>query len=342
MTLAAAIAARDADALPGRRDEDWRWTDIRGLIRTVPEPSAPLAPEQAGEGPFAALASRTLTIANGAGPAEVVLADGEVLALDLVSRGDGAHAAVVRIEVPAGVCATLLESYRGAGGYLAHTEIAITLGQGARLERIVLAAEDAEAVAVSQAEVTLAPLAQFAQTTLTAGARRQRLETRVAHPGGQASLRLDGVYLLGAKRHADLTTAVTHAGLDGATDQLTKGVVRDQSRGVFQGKIVVSAGADRTTAKMGHHALILSDKAEVDAKPELEIYADDVSCAHGNTIGALDEEQLFYIRQRGVPEAEARALLTTAFVGEVVERIVHEAAREIARTWTADRLGDAP
>jgi Fe-S cluster assembly protein SufD len=342
MNLAAAITTRDADALPGRRDEDWRWTDIRGLIRTVPQPSAPLAPDAAGEGPFAGLAGRTVTIANGAGAAQIEIADGEVVALDVVSKGDGSHAAAVRISVAPGVSATLLESYRGEGGYLAHTQLAIVLGEGARLERIVLAAEDAESVAVSQAQVELAPKAVFVQTTLAGGARRQRLETRVAHPGGQASLRLDGIYLLAGKRHADLTTSVTHAGLDGQTDQLTKGVVRDQSRGVFQGRIVVAEGADRTEAKMGHHALILSDKAEVDAKPELEIYADDVACAHGNTVGALDEEQLFYIRQRGVPEAEARALLTTAFVGEVVERIVHEGAREIARAWAADRLRGEP
>ena len=84
---------------------------------------------------------------------------------------------------------------------------------------------------------------------------------------------------------------------------------------------------------MGHHALILSDRAEVDAKPELEIYADDVACAHGNTVGALDEDALFYARQRGMPEAEARAMLTEAFVGEVVDRIEHEGARDVVRAW---------
>ena len=101
---------------------------------------------------------------------------------------------------------------------------------------------------------------------------------------------------------------------------------------------MVEEGADRTDARMGHHALILSDRAEVDAKPELEIYADDVSCAHGNTVGALDDEALFYARQRGIPLDEARALLTEAFVGEVVDRIGHEGAREIVRAWVAERL----
>ena len=131
---------------------------------------------------------------------------------------------------------------------------------------------------------------------------------------------------------------MTHAGPDGATTQLAKGVVRHQARGVFQGRIVVEEGADRTDARMGHHALILSDRAEVDAKPELEIYADDVACAHGNTVGALDEDALFYARQRGMPEAEARALLTEAFIGEVVDQIGHQGARDVVRAWVGDRL----
>jgi Fe-S cluster assembly protein SufD len=338
MSLATAIAARDADALPGRRDEDWRWTDLRGLIRTVPEASAPLAADAVGEGPFASLVDRTVTIANGRGEAVIQIAADEVVALDVVSGGDGSHVASLGISVAAGVSATLLECYRGTGSYLAHTALAISLGEGARLERIVLARDDADGVAVSQAQVALAARSEFVQTTLSTGARRQRLETRVHHPGGHAQLRLDGVYLLAGKRHADLTTAVTHEGFDGVTDQLTKGVVRDQARAVFQGRIVVSEGADKTEARMGHHALILSDKAEVDAKPELEIYADDVACAHGNTVGALDEEALFYIRQRGVPEAQARAMLIEAFVGEVVDRIVHEGARNVARAWAAKGL----
>ncbi|HQT54647.1 MAG TPA: SufD family Fe-S cluster assembly protein, partial [Phenylobacterium sp.] len=122
------------------------------------------------------------------------------------------------------------------------------------------------------------------------------------------------------------------------TDQFTRGVVRDQARGIFQGRIVVEEGADRTEARMRHNALILSDKAEIDAKPELLIFADDVQCAHGNTIGALDEEALFYMRQRGLPEAEARALLIEAFVGAVADRIGFEPVRDIARAWAADRL----
>lgn len=340
MSVAAAIRDRDVSQLPGKRDEDWRWTDLRGLIRTAPEASAPVDAAVIGQGPFDSLADEVLTVANGQGAAHIGVEPGEakVVALRFISRGDGAHSARVSVEVEAAGRLTLLESYEGEGGYLAHSGLVFSLGKDAVLERVILAGDDAGGVSVSQAEVQMAPGSAFAQVVLTTGARRQRLETVIHHPGGHAELRADGVYLLADKRHADLTTVVTHSATDGRTDQLIKGVVRDQARGVFQGRIVVAEGADRTDARMGHHALILSDRAEVDAKPELEIYADDVSCAHGNTVGALDEDALFYARQRGIPEDEAKALLTEAFIGEVVDRIGHEPARDVARAWAADRL----
>jgi Fe-S cluster assembly protein SufD len=339
LSLALALKTRDVADLPGKRQEDWRWTDLRGLVRVLPEPSAPVD-RDLGAGPFDALAERVLVIANGRDDQVIEVAAGETasLALRIVSRGDGAHAAGVRITVATGGRLRLFESYEGQGSYLAQTSISVELAEGAAMERIVLADEDAEAVAVSHAEVRLSPHSEYGQTVVATGARRQRLETRVTHPGGHAILRLDGAYLLAGKRHADLTTVVAHEGLDGATQQLTKGVVRDQARGVFQGKIVVAEGADRTDARMGHHALILSDRAEVDAKPELEIYADDVSCAHGNTVGALDEDALFYAEQRGIPTDEARAMLTQAFVAEVADRIWNEPARELVAAAIAARL----
>jgi Fe-S cluster assembly protein SufD len=339
LSLATAIRDRDVAELPSRRDEDWRWTDLRGLIRILPQPSAPFAGEP-GAGPFDELVTRVVTVENGRGEAVIYVPAGQTawVALRILSQGDGAHAARASVTLAAGARLHLFETYEGEGGYVAQTSLALSLGEGACLERIVLAADSPGGVSISQAEVTLSPKAEFAQTVVTSGGRRQRIETHVAHPGGHASLRLDGVYLLADKAHADLTTVVTHDGLDGLTEQLTKGVVRDQARGVFQGRIVVREGADRTDAKMGHHALILSDRAEVDAKPELEIYADDVACAHGNTVGALDEDALFYARQRGMPEADARALLTEAFIGEVIDRIDQGEARDVVRAWAAERL----
>ncbi len=338
MSLASAIRDRDVAELPSKRDEDWRWTDLRGLVRVLPEPSRPANPSSAG--PFDALAGDVRVSTNGGTVTPVVIAAGETaaVALRFVSRGAGAHLAAVDVTVGAGARLVLLESYESDEASVAQVSLAITLASGAIVERIVLAQDDAEAVCVSYAQVVLGPSAKFHQTIVACGARRQRLETRVLHPGGGAELRLDGVYLLANKAHSDQTTVVTHTGTDGLTVQLTKGVVRDQARGVFQGKIVVDEGADRTDARMGHHALILSDRAEVDAKPELEIYADDVACAHGNTVGALDEDALFYARQRGMSQAEARSLLTEAFIGEVVDHIGHDGAREVVCAWVAERL----
>jgi Fe-S cluster assembly protein SufD len=338
VSVAAAIRAGNAAELPGKRDEDWRWTDLRGLIREAPPPSAPISGD-VGDGPFDALADERRLLANG-GAAQILVGPKQeiTVALRVLARGAGSHVGEAIVTVGEGAGLRLLESYESDGGSLSQTTLTLSLAAGASVERIVLANDHADAVNVSQAEVMLAPGARFTQTVLTSGARRQRIETQVRHPGGHAALRLDGAYLLAGKRHADLTSMVTHEGVDGVTEQLAKGVVRDQARAVFQGRIVVTEGADRTDARMGHHALILSDRAEVDAKPELEIYADDVACAHGNTVGALDEDALFYARQRGLPEEDARALLTEAFVGEIIDRIDHEGARELARAWAAERL----
>jgi len=344
-SLAKAIETGDLTQLPSRRDEDWRWTDLRGLIRALPDASPEVA--VATPGPFTAPGLEALTFVNGRtadGGFPGIVAEGggaPVMALRFVSASDRtAHSAHVVVEVKAGTALTLLESYEGAAeGYLSSVELEFVIAEGASLQRIIIADDTAEAVSVSIADVSLASRATYAQTILTTGARRQRIETRVTHPGQGASVRLNGAYLLRDQRHADLTTVVTHSGLDGQTSQLTKGVVHDQARGVFQGRIVVEKGADKTDARMGHHALILSDRAEVDAKPELLIFADDVQCAHGNTVGALDENALFYARQRGIPLDEARAMLTHAFLGEVVDRIEHEGAREVAAAWVSKQLG---
>jgi Fe-S cluster assembly protein SufD len=345
MSLASALKTGDVTELPSRRQEDWRWSDLRGLIRAIPPASPPGDAARLGEGPFGALADEQVLFLNGrrvTGAAEMTVEAGEVrvIGLRFISQAaETAHHAAFTLTLAPGASAVLLESYEGAGeGYVADAALDIRLGEGACLERIAVVEEAPDAVAISTAEVMLSPAGSFAQTVLTRGAKRQRHETRVHHGGGGASLRLDGAYLLDGPRHGDLTTSVIHEAPGGETSQLTKGAVRGASRAVFQGRIVVREGADGTDARMGHHALILSERAEVDAKPELEIYADDVACAHGNTVGALDEEALFYARSRGIPEPEARAMLTEAFVGEVVDRVGHDGARDVARAWLAARL----
>jgi Fe-S cluster assembly protein SufD len=328
--------------------EGWKWTDLQRALRTLP-PESPPAAVTVGQGPWHGLAEEELVFLNGRrrappqqgeGPAGPPVALHRDLVLRFVSDAQGTgHESRARLEVPAGASVTLFESYEGHGAYFANTLLEIAVGAGARLERIVRLDETEGAVSVSTAEVTLSPGAAFGQTVLATGAKLQRHETHVRHPGEGAAVRLDGLYVLGGHRHADLTSAVVHEAAGGTTTELVKGVARDEGRGVFQGRITVLEGADQTDARMGHHALVLSDRAEVDAKPELEIWADDVQCAHGNTVGSLDESALFYARSRGMPEPVARALLTEAFLGEVVDRIAHEGGREAAWAWLSQELG---
>ena len=192
-----------------------------------------------------------------------------------------------------------------------------------------------EAVA-STALVHLDAEAQYTQTTLSFGAKLARLETRVTHQEPSASVTLNAAYLVGKGLHTDITTHVRHGANSCVTRQLTKGAVLDGGTGVFQGKFFVPRTAGQyTDADMQHKALLLEDGAVVFAKPELEIYADDVECAHGNTCGALDDNQLFYMRQRGIPEKTARALLTQAFVAEALEEAgeLEELLRGEAEAW---------
>ena len=343
MSLAEAIRTGDPATLPSRREEAWKYSDLRAAIRVVPGAS-PRIGAPAGMPPLAELeADREILVLNGdapPSPVEIAAEGPKVLRLRLISQAQNtAHGGAFAVTVKAGAELLLLETYEGQGSaYVSDLELSFVVESGARLERIVLLDEPADAISVSRAEVELQPGGHFRQTVIASGARIQRHETHVRHLGGGASARLDGLYLLNGKRQADLTTVLAHEAVDGTTRQLTKGLVRDQARGVFQGRILVEEGADRTDARMGHHALLLNDGAEVDAKPELEIYADEVSCAHGNTVGSLDEAALFYMRSRGLPEAEAKALLMQAFIGEVVDRIEHAQARDAVRALVAHRL----
>ncbi|MGI9169952.1 MAG: SufD family Fe-S cluster assembly protein, partial [Caulobacteraceae bacterium] len=203
MSLARAIETGDLADLPSCRDEDWRWSDLRGLIRALPAPS-PVRMER------------------------MIVPAGETRRVDLAFASTRAEARVSRIavEIGEGAGLVLCERYEGGDDSFAEVDLQIAVGRGARLHRLVIAADGEDAVSVSRADIALPPCARLAQSVLTGGARRQRLETRVSHPGAGASVRLDALYLLEGKRHADITTFVTHSGAGGVTDQLIKGVVR--------------------------------------------------------------------------------------------------------------------
>ena len=162
---------------------------------------------------------------------------------------------------------------------------------------------------------------------LILGAKLARMEVHARLAGPNAAAHLNAAQLLGASQHADFTTIVRHDAPNTASRQTVKNVLTGRSRGVFQGKIEVARVAQKTDGYQMNQALLLSANAEMDSKPQLEIYADDVKCSHGATVGALDADQLFYLRSRGVPEAEARAILVRAFLSEALDSISHEGAR---------------
>ncbi len=211
-------------------------------------------------------------------------------------------------------------------GALAADSVEYILAPGAALTRIAL--QSGDGVSLSSIRVRLDAGAKFRQFVLSEGARLGRVETRVFVEGEGAEVELNGVYLAGAGRHADLTSVIEHNVGGGTTRQLIKGVAAMSGRGVFQGKIVVAPHAQKTDARQYHHGMLLEDGAEIFAKPELMIFADDVQCAHGNTAGGLDERALFYMRSRGVPEADARALLIEAFLIEAIPEGLDAAIRK--------------
>lgn len=252
----------------------------------------------------------------------------------------GAFHARSLIDIGAGAEASVIELYEYEGGGLfANVSSSVRIADGAALKRYILHTSHDAATDVSTSAVRLAPGAAFTQSLIGFGGKLSRFETHLEHLGEGAVARLDGAFLLGGRRHADTTTRIVHAAPEGETYQRHKNVVRDTARSVFQGKFLVERPAQKTDAQMGTHTLLLSDGAAADAKPELEIYADDVKCAHGATSGALDDDALFYLGSRGVPPEQARALLVEAFLNEIIDDIDHDGLqadfKALVRDWLA-------
>jgi Fe-S cluster assembly protein SufD len=288
------------DLLPTRRVEAWKYSDLRAALADFDLPERDAA-----------------TVADI--PVSAPFAGGGIIAR--LARDAGA---LSRLKIGAGEQRELVE-YLDAPG-LSPSFLEAEIDRGGSLTRIVV--QRGGEVPLSEAHVRLAANARFRQVILSEGAKLARIETHVSIEGEGAGVELNGIYMVGAGRHADLTSVVAHHAGGASTRQLIKGVARKGGRGVFQGKIYVAHDAQQTDARQHHQALMLEEGAEIDAKPELEIFADDVQCAHGNAIGALDESQLFYARSRGIPEAEARALLVEAFLAEAIAEDLPEAVRE--------------
>jgi Fe-S cluster assembly protein SufD len=229
----------------------------------------------------------------------------------------------VLVVAEAGAECTLIEDYVSLGETVhftnAVTEIAV--GANAGVQHVKLQREARTAFHIAACAAALAKDARYASHTVTLGARISRNSLNVAQEGEGAQIRIDGLTLVSGRQLADTHTLMDHARPHGRSEQLHKCIVGDAAHAVFSGKIMVRAGAQLTDSAQESRNLLLSDKAHVDTKPQLEIFADDVKCSHGATVGQLDQEQVFYLRSRGLATEHARALLTYAFGAEVVDRI---------------------
>lgn len=199
------------------------------------------------------------------------------------------------------------------------TEMA--LAEGAQVSHVRVQRESAAAFHIAHCSVSLAQAACFRSVSVALGARLSRLHlnVRLAQEGAQCSV--DGLALIGGRQLADSHTRIDHAKPHGVSRQLHKCIVDGAAHAVFNGQILVRPGAQRTDSSQTSRNLLLSAKARVDTKPQLDIFADDVKCAHGATVGQLDADEVFYLRSRGFTDADARQLLTYAFGAEIIERI---------------------
>ena len=225
--------------------------------------------------------------------------------------------------VEAGAECTLIEDYASLGDpvYFTNAVTEVAVGEGARVQHVRVQREAAGSFHIAHCAATVARDAHYASHAVTLGARLSRLSLEVLQQGEGAAVTMDGLALIKGRQLADTHTLMDHAQPNGTCIQSHKCIVGGAAHAVFNGKIIVRPGAQLTNSSQQSRNLLLTDKARVDTKPQLEIFADDVKCAHGATVGQLDEEQVFYLRSRGLSTERARNLLTHAFAAEMIDRI---------------------
>lgn len=403
----AALREFAEQGLPHRRVEEWKYTDLRALLREM----APLAgsPDQAALAEakknhlLPETGARELVFVNGALVAELsdlaaleqglsitplpqalvadtklptligglkpekydaafalntaALNDGVVIAvtdgaqiarpihLRHVFTGVAPASAFCRVVATVGrkAQATIVQSFAGpdAVAYQNNVVTQFSVADEGELDVVRVQAEGDKAVHLSMQIGAIGESARLRSFTLSSGAALSRHTMPLRYAGKDARVLISGATLLRGKQHSDITLVVDHALPGGESRELFKTVLDNESRGVFQGLIIVRPDAQKTDGRMMSAALLLGEAAEMDNKPELEIFADDVQCAHGATTGALDDDLLFYLRARGIPTKEAESLLIQSFFGEAIETIENEKIREAvmarASGWLAER-----
>ena len=292
-------------------------------------------------GRLAAADDRPLVALNSAyladGPVLHVPADVQVecpIELVFVSDGSESHATSCHprtlMIAEAGSRAVVVEHHvsRGAGTTLSNHVTEVFVGKGATLHHYKSQREGGGAIHLSHIAATVETGGCYDNFILTTGAKLSRNEVVSRLDGTEARTHVSGGYLVRGTQHADTTTVIVHAQPNGTSREVYKGVIDDTARAVFQGKITVCPDAQKTDGYQLNRALLLSDGAEIDSKPELEIHADDVKCSHGCTAGELDDDALFYLRARGIDRDTAQGLLIGAFLSESLEEIAEEPIRE--------------
>lgn len=343
------------NGVPHRRIEDWKYSDLRAVLDAETVAHAPgvclqienLAPEiervdltadilpgwatnfirefphddamDAAAWAFASsgVGLRVPRIAKIAQPTELLV------------QGLG-HGRVI-IVLEEGASLTLVENHDDRGEGLRNLSVAIVLEDGAELIHVRNAQAASALISVETIAVRIGRNANYRAQLASRGGKLSRTEFHVTLAGEGANADLSGVTVLSGEAHADVTTRIDHAVGHTTSRQLFKIAAGGRSRAVYQGKIVVHKGANASDSRQTAKALLLGARAEADLKPELEIFADDVKCAHGAAAGDLDADSLFYLRARGIPEAEARSLLIRAFLEEAVNEIADENLRDA--TW---------
>jgi Fe-S cluster assembly protein SufD len=227
------------------------------------------------------------------------------------------------IVLGAGASLSLVEHHLASGGHkhLSNHLLDVELGAGAALAHARIQDEDAGATVFARTDAALGADALYRRVDLEMGAALSRLELNVLLQGERSRLVSGGAMLAGGRRHLDTRLGIVHQGRDTACDLLWRGLAADRARAAFHGGISILAGADGSDARLSNKNLLLSEGAEVDTQPVLQIHADEVKAAHGATVGRLDATALFYLRSRGIPPAQARALLTQAFCREALSSI---------------------
>ncbi|MDX2309183.1 MAG: Fe-S cluster assembly protein SufD [Hyphomicrobium sp.] len=280
------------------------------------------------DGQKSVLALNTAMVTDGA---VVTIAPGTPTTrpIHIVHVGLGAVAVRNIINVGAGSRATVVETHVG-GGEGQRFENAVTtvnLADGATLEHLFLIETDQGSAYLGNIIAALGASAVYRPFQLTSGAGLLRQQGTITFDGQHGSFDFSAASVTAGEGHQDTTLVVDHKVPHCTSRELYKTVLDGTARGVFQGKVIVRPDAQKTDGKQMAQALMLSGEAEFDSKPELEIYADDVICGHGSTSAEIDPDLIFYCRSRGIPEAQARALLIESFIGEAVERIDHDGLR---------------